>query len=150
MSSGYVRNQIIGYLQTELPTEKILDISAEFENIQDFLSANGVRHTEPWIGLTFLGGEESPMGLVADGLQGKYREIGSVEIHIVAKSKIGIGASIITRADAVVNSLRGRRIGDILIESIVQPNFGTGSTMDFEAGMTSAVVLAAFQRDLDL
>lgn len=148
MSSKYVRDTMVSHITAALPTEKVLDISGESQNIQDFLSANNVKHTDNWIGLTFTGGDETPVSLTANNVQGVYREIGAVEIYVVSKSKPGIAGAIIIRADAIVNALRGQRIGDIIIESIVQPNFGTGGTLDFEAGMTSALVLCSYQRDL--
>lgn len=150
MSSKYVRDTFTAFLVAAAPTEKILDISAEAENIQDFLSANGVKHTDPWVGILFMSNEEVPIGLTADGTKGRYRETGVVEIHIVAKTKVGVGAQIISRADTIVNSLRGRRIGDMIIEGVVPPNFGTGGTIDFEAGMTSAIIMVSYERDLNL
>lgn len=150
MSSKYVRDTFTAFLVAQNPTEKVIDISAESDNLQDFLTLKGVKPSDNWVGILFIGAEESPVSIVADGTQGKYRETGVVEINVVAKARLGIGAAIISRADVIVNTLRGRRIGDIIIEGIVPPNFGTGGSIDFEAGMTSAIILISYKRDLSL
>ena len=150
MSSVYVRNQISQFFETELPDEKVIDLTGEFDSIRDLLAREGVTGQDNWIGLQFIGSDETPIAIATGNTQGKYRETGAVFIHIVERTRLNAHNPILTRAEVVRNALRGRRLEDLIVESITPPNFSTGATLNFEGGYTSASIILAYERDLDL
>lgn len=151
MSSSYVRDNVKAFLATEVPTETVVDLSAEFQDIADVLDQYSLTINDPWLGIQFLGAEELPVSLTAGNSQGRYREIGTLYFHIVAVSAIGAQNGMLARAEALRDKLRGQVIADrIYIEQVSPPNFGSGATIDFEAGYTSAVVTVFYRRELDL
>lgn len=149
MSSQYVREEILTYLNAN-SAETFLDLSGEFEQIHDFLAHSGVNHNDNWVGIQFVGSEEEPISLNANGQVGCYREYGTIYVHVVAPTRIGVVAAILPRAEALRTILRGRRIGDIIIDRVSPANFGSGATIDFEAGFTSGSFLVDYRRDLNL
>lgn len=150
MSSLYVRDQIENYLKSTFPEETILDLSGEFETLQNFLARNNVKGNGTWVGLQFVGNDEEPITIAADGVQGKYREVGACYIHVVSRSKIGVVKEILPRTEAIKNALRSRRIGEVLILSVTPANFDQGATIDFEGGWTSGTIIVAYQNDVNL
>jgi hypothetical protein len=151
MSSKYVRDGIIDFIASEIPSEKLVDLTAEFDEVQDLLSRNGVQPRSPWLGLQFVGSEEIPVDIGATNTRGKYREIGVIYLHVVDVSKLNVHNSIINRAEVIRNAFRGMRIADtILIESVSPVNFGGGITLSFTGGYTAGVIQIDYQRDLDL
>ena len=147
MSSLNVRTAIKAFLAANLPTESILDITAEFEDIQDFLNAAGVGLDNPWLGVQFASFGEEPVDILATNSKGKYRETGTIFLHIVDVAKKDVHNGILVRAEAIRDKLRGQRIGSILIESVSPANFGTGVTLSFEGGYVAAVVTADYEYD---
>lgn len=153
MSSLYVVDEIKNFIETNLPSENLVDLSGQFEYMRDMLGKYGLNHTDSWLGVQFVGSDEIPVSLSANNSTGCYREVGVIYLHIVCPSqKIGIGTNPIrVRAEAIRNLFRGQRIGnDIIINSVTPPNFEAGGTLDFEGGYTSASVLVSYQRDLTL
>lgn len=151
MSSVYVRDQILSFLETECPTESVIDLTAEFLELEDFLSGKSLTHGDPWLGVQFIGSEEIPVDIGATNTRGKYREIGVIYLHIVDVAKLGVHNVILARAEAIRNTFRGRRIGStILVEGVSPANFGDGITLSFKGGYTAAVIQVDYQRDLDL
>lgn len=151
MSSQYVRDQILDFIEDNVPEEPIvIDLTAEFDDLRDLLAKNGVSGNKPWLGIQFIGNEEIPITVSAHNTQGKYRETGAVYLHIVEKARLGVGAPLITRSETLRNAFRGQRIGSILIESVSPPQTDSGATLSFEGGYTSASVIIVYQRDLDL
>jgi hypothetical protein len=150
MSSSYVRTNIKNFLTSVVPLEKIIDLTAEFEELNDILERNNVGLDEGWIGIQFVGSDEEPISIDAANGQGHYRETGAVYLHIVDRAKIGVGDEILARAESIRNYLRGMRISDIVIERVSPPNFEAGATLDFEGGYTSASVIVGYQRDINL
>ena len=61
MSGVYVREKIIEYLGDAVPTEKLVDFTAEFEEVNDLLAFYGIGNSEPWLGVQFVGAEETPI-----------------------------------------------------------------------------------------
>lgn len=150
MSSEYVRTEFLNFLETELTTESVIDLTSEFAELEDFLVQRGLEFGDPWFGVQFLGSEEIPVDIGATNTRGKYRESGVIYLHIVDVAKLGVHNVILARAEAIRNKLRGQRIGTILIESVSPANFGEGITLSFSGGYTGAVIQVDYQRDLDL
>ena len=152
MSSLYVRTEIKQFISDNLSVEEpnVVDLTADFENINTLLEREGITGSTPWIGLQFVGNEEIPFALAASNNTGKYRETGAIFIHIVEKASLGIADKILQRAEVVRDAFRGRTINDMRIESITPPNFSTGATLNFEGGYTSASIILGYERDLSL
>lgn len=150
MSSSYVRSQLKTFLSAGAPTEDILDLTGQYQELQDFLTANSVGLSDPWVGVQFIGNEEIPVTVGSTNADGKYRETGAVYIHVVDIAKLAVHDSILARAESLRNLLRGARIGDIVIESVTPPNFGEGATLNFDGGYISASFIIAYNRDLHL
>lgn len=150
MSSVYVRTQILNFLTTELPTENVVDMTADFQTLQDFLSYNSIGENDNWLGVQFLGFEEVPIDVLSTNTVGKYREIGSITLHVVSVASLGIHNAILTRAEQVRDKMRGQRIGPILIESVSPANFGAGITLSFEGGYVSAAITIEYMYEKNL
>lgn len=153
MSSAYVRTQIKSFIGTALPVENLIDLTGEYDDINDLISSAGLDPTQDWLGIEFIGGEESPVSVPATNTKGKYRELGGFMLHVVTavQSPASVNTdNLLTRGTSVNNAFRGMRINDILIESMTQPNFESGASIEFEAGYTAATVSVSYERDLDL
>lgn len=151
MSSLYVRDEVINFLETELPTESVIDLTSEFLELEDVLNGKSLNHGDPWLGVQFVGSEEIPVGIGATNSRGKYRESGVIFLHVVDVAKLGVHSLILNRAEAIRNKLRGQRIGGtVVIEAVSPANFGEGITLSFSGGYTAAVVQVDYHRDLDL
>lgn len=150
MSSLAVRNAFKTYIKAQNPAEKIVDMTTVFDELQDFLEANGILPGNPWVGIQFLASEELPITINADGTTGRYRELGSIYVHVVDEAKLGVGDLILARVETIRNSLRGRRIGDIIIESVTPANFEFGAALQFEGGYMSGTFICNYERDLEL
>lgn len=118
--------------------------------MKELISEAGLQPDAPWLGLQFIGNDEIPVALAATNDQGKYRETGAIYFHVVATAQLGVGDSLLARGEALRNLFRGRRIGDIVIESVTPMNFDSGATLAFEGGYMSGSFFCAYLRDLDL
>lgn len=143
MSSSYVRTQIKSYLSSN-SLESLIDISGEFREIKDLLDAYGLTVDSDWIGIQFVGSTEEPISVPA----GCYREFGSIFLHVVAPIEIGAIDDIISRCETIRSLFRGRRINDIIIESVSPPNTESGTTIEFDNNFTSASIILDYYRDL--
>jgi hypothetical protein len=150
MSSLYVRNEFEQFLTDNSAESYIIDLSGEFDVLEDILNRYQVPRTSGWLGLTYLADEEVPQSLSATNDTGCYRELGSVQLHVVERASVGVAQKILPRADALQNLLRGQRINDIKILSVTPPNFERGITLDFEGGYTSATIIVGYERDNNL
>jgi hypothetical protein len=151
MSSKFVRDSILTFLTTELPTETIIDLTAQFDELEDLLTANSITMNDPWIGVQFLGSDEIPISIQSQNQKGCFREIGAIYIHVVDISYMGVHSSILNRSEAIRDLLRGRRINNsVIIEQVGPPNFGEGITLNFEGGFTASAITVYYRRDLDL
>lgn len=151
MSSKYVREEILNFINTEITSEpNVVDLTAEFRTLEDLLEDVGVSGRDTWLGVQFIGSDEIPQALSATNNTGKYREVGAIYIHVVDVVKKNVHLDILERAEIVRNAFRGRRINDIIIDSVGPPNFSTGDSLNFENGYTSAAILLAYERDLNL
>ena len=150
MSSSYVRTQVLDFVSSFIDPEKLLDLSGEFREIKELLSDEGISTLDPWTGIEFIPGDEIPITVGADNTSGKYRETGAVYFHIVGVAKLGGSGSILTRAETLRNALRGKRLGNVIIESVSPPSFSDGATLQFEGGFTAASFLASYECDFDI
>lgn len=150
MSSKYVRSTIKSFIGTALSTENLIDLTAEFRDIDAMLTAYSLTNRSNWLGLQFIGSDEVAMNVGANNSAGCYREYGSIFLHVVAPATTTARSGIEDRCDATINAFRGQRISDIIIESISPPNFEAGATLQFESGFTSASVVVNYYRDLNL
>ena len=60
MSSLYVRDTFKQFLTDNAAEDYIIDLSGEFDVLEDILNRYNVPRTSGWLGLTFLGDEEVP------------------------------------------------------------------------------------------
>lgn len=146
MSSKYIREQIATFVNSDIPLENFIDLTAESDQLNDLVESYGLSYEDPWLGCQFIGSDENP---IAVGNK-DYRETGSVFLHVVAPAKKGVRAGIIDRAEAIRDAFRGKRINDIVIESVTPPNFEAAATLQFEGGYTSASVIVNYYRDLHI
>lgn len=150
MSSSAVRTEILNFITTEFPLEKLVDLTAEFRDLQDIMTAHAIARGETWLGIQFIGSEEIPITVQSHNTKGKYRETGVILLHIVDVAKIGVGPALLARSETFRNKFRGQRLGRVLIESVSPPNFENGATLQFEGGYTSCSVTLVYEADLDL
>lgn len=150
MSSLFVRQSLIDFLESD-SSENVIDMTDEFQELQDMIASKGLTNSDPWLGVQFVGSTETPVDIGATNSRGKYREEGVIYLHIVDVAKIGAANAILTRAENLRNLLRGRRInGTVIVEGVSPPVFGEGATLSFSGGYSSATVTVEYQRDLDL
>lgn len=151
MSSSYIRQQIINFFTSTIVTEThVIDLTGESETLGDLLARNGITHRDNWVGLQFVGNEEIPISVGATNTKGCYRELGTVYIHVVAPTKIGVASEILPRSELIRDAFRGQRLGDMWIDSVSPPNFGNGAAISFEGGFTGASILLDYRRDLNI
>ena len=149
MSSQYVRTEIKNFLSAQWPLEKWVDLTGEFSELPDMLDEASVGPSDPWVGIEFVGEDERPITVGSNNTQGKYRETGAIYIHVVDIAKLGVSANILTRAEAIRASLRGQKVGSVLIESVTPVSFGSGAALQFEGGYMSGSFILGYQCDFD-
>lgn len=150
MSSLYVREQIMDFLEANAPSETFVDLTVQFAEMKEFLEENSLESEDNWVGVEFIGSDEVPITVPATNDQGLYREDGAVYIHVVAPAAIGVGNGLLTRGESLRNLLRGRRIGEVKIESVTPLNTAEGATLQFDGGFMSASFIVSYERDLNL
>lgn len=151
MSSKFVRDSFNTFMETEFPDENIIDLTAHFEEIEDLLAHYDLTINDPWVGIQFIGSDEVPISIQSQNQKGCFREIGAIYIHVVAVSHFKAHKEILTRAEAIRDKLRGRRINEtVVIEQVGPANFGEGITLNFESGYTAAAITIYYRRDIDL
>ena len=152
MSSAYVRNKILEFIEAQATTETLVDLTSDFQELEDLLTSSGVPSTGgPWLGVQFVGSSEEAIDVGATNAKGTYRESGIIFLHIVDIAKIGGHTGIITRADNIRAKFRGQRIADkIIIESVSPPTFGSGATLSFDGGYTAALIQIEYHTDVVL
>ncbi len=150
MSSAYVRTQIAAFIAEKASGEKTLDLTALYGEIKEVIDDADIDPDSPWLGIQYIGDDEVPVGLAANNETGLYRETGAILLHVVDVAGLGVGAKLLTRGEALRNLFRGRRIGDIIIESVSPMNFEDGATLLFEGGYMAGTFSISYQRDLSL
>lgn len=146
MSSLAVRTLTRNFLEAN-SAESVVDLTGHYEELRELLAESEVQPDTPWLGLDFVGDGEEPVSLTADNTKGLYRETGLIQLHICAVAKIGVGSNLETRAEALRNLFRGRRIEGIVVETVSPMNTGPGATLEFEAGYVSGTVTVAYHFD---
>lgn len=150
MSSSAVRTAVKSFLASDIPTETFLDMSGKYEELPEFLASEGVGMEDTWVGLEFVAADENPITVGSNNTKGKYRESGAIYFHVVDIAKLGVSDTILARAEAIRNTLRGRNISGVSVESITPPNFGPGAALNFEDGFMSCSFILEYQFDIDL
>jgi hypothetical protein len=151
MSSKFVRDSFNSFMETEFTGENIIDLTAHFEEIEDLLEHYDLTINDPWVGIQYLGSDEIPVSIQSQNQKGCFREVGAIYIHVVAVSHFKTHKEILTRAEAIRDKLRGRRINEsLIIEQVGPANFGEGITLNFESGYTAAAITLFYRRDIDL
>lgn len=146
MSSSSVRTLVKAFLD-ENSDETVIDLTGHYEDLREMVAVEGLQPDAPWLGLEFIAGIKEPVSLVADHQQGLYREYGLIQLHVVAAARIGVGSSLVSRAESLLNLFNGRRIGGIIVESVSPMNTGPGATLEFEGGYVSGTVSVSFHFD---
>ena len=136
MSSSHIRQVIKTFIEANT-SETLVDLTGHFEDLREMLEVSGVAPDAPWLGIEFVSDGEEPVGLYADNEKGLYREYGLIQLHVCTQAKIGAGASLETRGEALLNLFRGRRIDGIIVERVSPINTGPGATLEFEVGSVS-------------
>lgn len=147
MSSIYVRDQIKSFIAAN-STEKFVDLTSEFERIPDVLADAGIGPLENWMGAEFVADDEENVAINSNHESGYFREYGSILFHMVAKARIGGGRQLIERGDALRAKMRGRRLGEMVIENVTPVNTLNGATLQFEGGYMSGTFIASYYYDI--
>ena len=150
MSDVYVRTQIKNWITTNFPSEDLVDLTAQYGTVPEFLDQSGVLPDSPWLGIEFLPSEEVPITIGSVTTSGKFREYGGVYIHVVDVAKLGVGDSLLTRGQAIIDALRGSSIGRVVIESMTKMAFDSGATLRFDGGYMSGSFIVTYHCDLDI
>jgi hypothetical protein len=150
VSSRAVRSAITGFFNSQISEETVFDLTGNFEVLEDALAEAGIGREDTWVGLEFIPGDEQPITVGAGNTKGKYRETGAVYINVVDIAKLGVSGSILTRAEAVRDKLRGQVISGVVVKSITPPNFGAGAAFNFEDGYMSCSFILEYYFDIDL
>lgn len=146
MSSQAVRTLTTDFLAAN-SAETVVDLTAHYEELRELLAEAEVQPDTPWLGVDFIGDGEEPVSLSADNTKGLYRETGLIQLHVCAVARLGVGANLITRGEALRNLFRGRRIGGIVVDTVSPVNTGPGATLEFEAGYVSGTISVAYHYD---
>lgn len=165
MSSVAVRNAIVDFIEDflgdpEVDGEVLIDLTARYEEIHDLIDSVNPPNTpeedkiltmnDPWTGIEFIGYDEIPVSLGSGNRGAVYRETGAFQIHIVDLAKIGCGATILTRAEALRDQLRGKDISGVRIESMTPVSFDSPGTLQFGGGFATGSFLVAYEYDRNL
>jgi len=148
MSSQTVRDLIKNYMAVEFPSESLIDLTEQYDYLEDMLRDNNVSMSDPWVGIQFLGGDEIPVDISANNTQGCYRESGTIWIHVVEMARLGPKTTLIPRADSIRSKFRGKRLGDMVIRSVSPPATGAGATLNFEGGYIAALIQITYDYDI--
>lgn len=149
MSSVAVRTLVKDFL-TANTSEKVIDMTGQYDLLQDFIEAAGITQDDPWVGIEFLGNDEVPITIGSNNSSGKFRETGAVYIHVVDVAKLGVSDTILTRAESLRTLFRGQKIGRMFIESVTPTNFGPGAALRFEDGYMCGSFILGYLFDTDL
>lgn len=149
MSSAYVRTEIKAFLAAN-SAEILVDLTGEISELDRLLGRKSITRNDPWLGIQFIGDEETPVTIPATNTKGKYREIGVIYLHVVDQPKPDWGDDVIGRAEVLRNLFRGRNINGIRIEEVSPINTQAGATLNFEGGWNAGAVIISYERDLDL
>lgn len=150
MSSVYVRDEIETFIDDNLSSENLIDLTAEYDDIEKLLAEYGLDYQSKWLGIQYIGSDELPVSVVSNNTKGKYRETGALFLHVVEPARSAAKDDILTRGEAIRDMFRGQRINDIVIEGVTPLNFESSATLQFEGGFTSASVVVNYYYDRSL
>jgi len=154
MSSSYVRSQIKAYFAAQLPTDILVDFTAEERGLGAILNEYSISRTDNWYGIQFIGSDEEPIAIASDNNKGCYRENGSLFFHIVTPAGKRLGSTaadrLISTGETLRDIFRGARINDIIVESVTPISTESGSTLTFEGGWQSGSTIVSYYRDINL
>ena len=150
MSSKYVRDQIEQFITDNLTNETLVDVTAEFDDLEKFLATQGVTYEDDWLGIQYIGSDELPVSVFANNSNGKYRETGALFLHVVEPARNAAKDDILDRSEIIRDAFRGQRIGDVVVEGVTPINFESAATLQFEGGFTSASVVVNYYYDRSL
>lgn len=150
MSSIYVRDQIEQFINDNLSSENLVDVTAEFDDIEELLADYGLDYQSKWLGIQYIGSDELPVSLFANNSSGKYRETGAIFLHVVEPARNAAKDDILTRGKAIRDAFRGQRINSVVVEGVTPLNFESSATLQFEGGFTSASVVVNYYYDRSL
>lgn len=152
MSSLSVRNKIKNFITSNIPEEsKVVDLTAEFDYLDKLLERNGISHSnKSWLGLEFIGGDEEPITVPATNNSGKYREGGAIYLHVVGRAALGVGSSLVARAEIIRSRFRGQNINGLRVQTITTLNTNAGATLQFENGWVAGSILIGYEHDVAL
>lgn len=150
MSSKYVRDQVKSFITSKFPTEKILDLSAEYLEFSDLMVQEGVGPDDTFIAIQFIGDRNTPMSIASTNTSGVFREVGAIFIHIVEPVQKGVIDNIVSRGDAYIEAFTSQRIGQVVMTDVNPLNTAQGSTLEFQGGYTSGSIYMSYYRDRNL
>lgn len=150
MSSVAVRTAIKAFLTTNAPSETVVDLTSQFQDLRELLTDYSVAADAPWLGLQFIGGNSIPISLAATNDQGCYRESGVIVFHFCTIARLGNGDALLTRGENLINLLEGRNIEGIIVEEMTLMNFDAGATLQFEGGYVSGSFQLSYIYDKNL
>jgi len=143
MSGVLTRTEIKSYFASN-SAEKLVDISGEFRELRNLLEDESITIDDSWVAIQFVGNSEEMVSVP----KGCYREFGTISFHVVAPIAIGAIDGILIRCETIRSLYRGKRINDIIIESVTPPNTEIGTTIDFENNFMSASFFVDYYRDI--
>lgn len=143
MSSLDVREDLKTYFDAST-SEVIIDISGETRDLLTVMQANSIGVNDECLFIQFIGSNEEPISVQA----GCYRETGTMYIHVIAPVAIGAIDGILTRCKTIRSIFRGKRVDNIVIESVSPPNTETGTTVEINNNYTSASFFIDYYADI--
>ena len=146
MSSIRVRDLVFGFLAAN-SSEKFVDFTGEFEELSTLLQANEIGPEDVWVGIDFVGNEETSITLPATNTEGTYRETGAIYVHVVGVAGLGMARSTLIRAETLRDLFRSQRLGTLSVDSVSPANTGTGTTLNLEGGYFSASFIVSYEND---
>jgi len=150
MSSKYVRDEVKSFLSTNFSSTKLLDLSAEYMEIEELMVEENILPDDAWMAIQFIGDSEEPITISATNTEGCYRERGAFFLHIIEPVQRSAIDNIITRGETLVSAFRGKRINQVVIESINPLNTSQGATLEFSGGYASGSIFLHYYRDKNL
>lgn len=150
MSGAIVRTSFLDFLAANAPTESVVDLNGQYDELEDLLASGGIGANDPWLGVQFVGDVEVPITIGSSNTVGKYRETGAVLIHVVDIAKLGVSDTILTRAETLRTLFRGRKLDTVLIDSVGTVHFDQGAALKFEGGYMCGTFIIGYQNDIDL
>lgn len=149
MSGAIVRTEIFNFLAANAPTESVVDLNGQYDELEDLLADSGIGPNDPWLGVQFVGDAEIPITIGSNNTTGKYRETGVVLLHVVAIAKLGVSDTILTRAETLRTLFRGQKLGTMFIESMTPVQFDQGAALKFEDGYMCGTFILSYLNDID-